>query len=364
MAAQISSIRGLVTVGDDNEILKQRDPITANGGLLKISDFVEILFDDGRVVTIDGPAEFVLDSSFFQVSRFDESMTQITDLANLNTTIDVIENKTLEDTSFNETLGGTNGLNIIDGVNDLIIKGDIDKELNDAEGTANALNETTATPVTRTATIAVTPEETITEELVQTEEETITETITTRDLNEVMSLSVTPIDTIIENSVDLNTVIAKSSAIDPDGSNILYSITSGNEDGYYLINTNTGTITLTQKGVDYVNTGNNLPSFNVNARSTSGEVSSDSVTIDMVNTTTVNDAMLGFEMNSVNNFTEHATAAGDIDGSSQSVSDLDPSVTSVNDAMLGFEMNSVNNFTEDGTSAGDIVTRWFKPKCI
>ncbi len=38
------------------------------------------------------------------------------------------------------------------------------------------------------------------------------------------------------------------------------------------------------------------------------------------------------------------------------VQNLDPAVTTVNDAMTGFEMNEVNNFTEDSTSAGDTVT--------
>ena len=51
--AIISDIRGLVTQGEDGEeILKNKDPISENGGLLTITEFAKIIFDDGREIEI------------------------------------------------------------------------------------------------------------------------------------------------------------------------------------------------------------------------------------------------------------------------------------------------------------------------
>ena len=69
--AIISDIRGLVTQGDNaEEILKDRDPISENGGLLTISEFAKIVFDDGREIVIEGPTQIRLDSSFFENAAF------------------------------------------------------------------------------------------------------------------------------------------------------------------------------------------------------------------------------------------------------------------------------------------------------
>ena len=64
--ATITDIRGLVTQGENaEEILKDRDPISENGGLLTISEFAKIVFSDGREIDIQGPAQVRLDETFF-----------------------------------------------------------------------------------------------------------------------------------------------------------------------------------------------------------------------------------------------------------------------------------------------------------
>ena len=69
--AIISDIRGLVTQGEDGEeILKNKDPISENGGLLTITEFAKIIFDDGREIEIDGPTQIRLDSTFFENAAF------------------------------------------------------------------------------------------------------------------------------------------------------------------------------------------------------------------------------------------------------------------------------------------------------
>ena len=48
--ARITDIRGLVSLNDGEEILKEKDPISENGGILTISDFARIIFDDGSIL--------------------------------------------------------------------------------------------------------------------------------------------------------------------------------------------------------------------------------------------------------------------------------------------------------------------------
>ncbi|RXJ63433.1 hypothetical protein CRV06_07090, partial [Halarcobacter anaerophilus] len=82
--ARITDIKGLVTLdGTSEEILKNRDEISDHGGLLTIAEFAKIIFDDGREVEVTGPVSFNLDSTFFNEGTFEESITQISDLASL-----------------------------------------------------------------------------------------------------------------------------------------------------------------------------------------------------------------------------------------------------------------------------------------
>jgi hypothetical protein len=78
-----------------------------------------------------------------------------------------------------------------------------------------------------------------------------------------------------ENFVVLSTFendeVAVVEAVDPDGIGIIYRI---NEDsGLYYIENSTGTIKLTADGATYVNDAHDLPTFTVDALSTSGTMS-------------------------------------------------------------------------------------------
>ncbi|RXJ77876.1 hypothetical protein CRV03_02585 [Arcobacter sp. F155] len=96
--ARISDIRGLVTIGGEGEeILKNRDLISDHGGILTISEFAKIIFEDGREVEVTGPVSFNLDSSFFNEGTFEDSITQISDLASLEYVNNIIDETNIED---------------------------------------------------------------------------------------------------------------------------------------------------------------------------------------------------------------------------------------------------------------------------
>ncbi|PRM94053.1 hypothetical protein CJ667_10190, partial [Aliarcobacter cryaerophilus] len=77
--ARIADIRGLVSLNDGEEILKEKDPISENGGILTISDFARIIFDDGREIEVQGPVQITLNENFFQTGEFDIQDVQIGD---------------------------------------------------------------------------------------------------------------------------------------------------------------------------------------------------------------------------------------------------------------------------------------------
>ena len=87
--ARITDIRGLVSLNDGEEILKEKDPISENGGILTISDFARIIFDDGREIEVQGPAQIALNENFFQTGEFDIQDVQI---GNLDLAQNVIQN--------------------------------------------------------------------------------------------------------------------------------------------------------------------------------------------------------------------------------------------------------------------------------
>ncbi|MDD5360210.1 MAG: S8 family serine peptidase, partial [Sulfurovaceae bacterium] len=107
------------------------------------------------------------------------------------------------------------------------------------------------------------------------------------DINDPLNLTVTPVTTIIEDSVSEGTVVATSSASDVDGGDIIYSI---DDTINYTINTTTGVVTLTLAGAAIVNSGADLPAFNVTAQSTTGLTSSNTVNVIPPVTTDVNDS--------------------------------------------------------------------------
>ena len=87
--ARITDIRGLVSLNDGEEILKEKDPISENGGILTISDFARIIFDDGREIEVQGPVQIALNENFFQTGEFDIQDVQI---GNLDLAQNVIQN--------------------------------------------------------------------------------------------------------------------------------------------------------------------------------------------------------------------------------------------------------------------------------
>ncbi len=104
------------------------------------------------------------------------------------------------------------------------------------------------------------------------------------EINSALTLNVTPVATLTEDSVAAGTVVATSVASDEDGGDITFTI---DDTTNYAINPITGEITLTATGAAVVNSGANLPDFNVTA------TSSNSIATTAVNpadTTTVNDA--------------------------------------------------------------------------
>ncbi|MCT7544662.1 hypothetical protein, partial [Aliarcobacter cryaerophilus] len=87
--ARIADIRGLVSLNDGEEILKEKDPISENGGILTISDFARIIFDDGREIEVQGPVQITLNENFFQTGEFDIQDVQVGDI---NLAQNIIEN--------------------------------------------------------------------------------------------------------------------------------------------------------------------------------------------------------------------------------------------------------------------------------
>ncbi len=107
-----------------------------------------------------------------------------------------------------------------------------------------------------------------------------------------MKLEVTSALTITEDAVIEGTEVATSIASDEDGEDMTFSI---DDTTHYNIELTTGKVTLTQKGADLVNKGEDLADFNVTAQSTSGETSSNTVTVNPVNTTDVNDTPIAVD---------------------------------------------------------------------
>ncbi|MDB2562567.1 cadherin-like domain-containing protein, partial [Sulfurimonas sp.] len=109
---------------------------------------------------------------------------------------------------------------------------------------------------------------------------------TTTDINDPLSLTVTAVTTLTEDDVSSGTTVATSTASDEDGSAITFTI---DDTSNYSINSTTGEVTLTATGAAVVNSGADLPNFNVTAASTTGLTSSDTVSVNPANTTDVND---------------------------------------------------------------------------
>ena len=114
--------------------------------------------------------------------------------------------------------------------------------------------------------------------------------ITINGTNDVPTIDNVTSSTLTEESVSAGDVVANFSATDVDAGNTLtYSLTEGNDDGYFAINSSTGQVTLTQAGVDAINrdTGADINSIVLKAVASDGTASTGdmtaSVSIDRVN---------------------------------------------------------------------------------
>ena len=104
------------------------------------------------------------------------------------------------------------------------------------------------------------------------------------DTNEALTLTVTPVTAeFIEDATNAGDTVATSSATDPDGTNITYTISDTTN---YSIDATTGEVTLTQAGADIVNGGGNLPDFSVTATSQNGQSSTDTANVNPADTDT------------------------------------------------------------------------------
>ncbi|WP_200415191.1 PT domain-containing protein [Arcobacter sp. FWKO B] len=178
--AKITDIRGLVTLDSGEEILRDRDVISDNGGLLTIREFARILFDNGRSIDVQGPATIRLDENFFQTGTYDILDSQINDNDFTQTVIDGVVDASLD-------------TQLVDAFD---VNADVDTEQldtdmsgrniqgNDLEANLGGINTTTATAET-TQTFATAPTETPIQTSTETPTETPTEEVTEAPTEEV-----------------------------------------------------------------------------------------------------------------------------------------------------------------------------------
>ena len=204
--ARITDIRGLVSLNDGEEILKEKDPISENGGILTISDFARIIFDDGREIEVQGPVQITLNENFFQTGEFDIQDVQVGDI---NLAQNIIEN--LATNLEGEGLLGNQAEGFVrteqldpDNIN--FGNNDIDFVLEDEEQILNPVTDAPAAGETPAAqdTDAGTenPEETTEtpEETTETPEETIPESTT--DVISEQTIDEDTKDSVVEQTVD------------------------------------------------------------------------------------------------------------------------------------------------------------------
>ena len=166
------------------------------------------------------------------------------------------------------------------------------------------------------------------------------------DTNEAITLSAdqTGITITEDSSVD-GTKVAELVANDPDGSAITYTL-SDNAAGLFKIVGNE--LQLTQAGADLVNTGADLPSVEVTAQSTAGQVSTSStITITPSATVDVDDAATITLTLETDTFREDLTNTGDLVASidANDEDDADPTLV-INDNDAGFYELSTNGAGE------------------
>ncbi|MEJ6078825.1 BspA family leucine-rich repeat surface protein [Vibrio sp. 1-Bac 57] len=109
---------------------------------------------------------------------------------------------------------------------------------------------------------------------------TATNTVTTNTINDPIVLTVDLIDILNEDTVKTDTIIATISATDEDGGDISYRLSAADGTNY-KIDSETGEVTLTNAGVTWVNSGEDLPDFKVTAASNTGDTSTTTQTVNL-----------------------------------------------------------------------------------
>ena len=131
-----------------------------------------------------------------------------------------------------------------------------------------------------------------------------------------------------EGSINTNTVVATFTASDLDGDDtVTFSLTSGNDQGYFAIDSSTGVVTLTQAGVDAINSdaGVDLTSLSLGVTASDGSHSSSESTV-TVNIDRINDNAPVMDTAAGSTVTEGSVAAGDV-VATFTASDLDDADT-------------------------------------
>ncbi|WP_435237354.1 Ig-like domain-containing protein [Psychromonas sp. PT13] len=165
--------------------------------------------------------------------------------------------------------------------------------------------------------------------------------------NDPIELTVETTELLTEDTVTTDTVIATASATDEDGGDITYSL-SDDDSTYFVIDSDTGVVTLTDAGVALVNSGEDLPDFTITADSTSGESSTTSEEVNPADTIEYNDAPTAEAETAAVIEGETITgsiATADIDGTVVSVAVSEGSTTPT-----GLTLNADGSYEFDASS--------------
>ena len=255
-----------------------------------------VIDSDTGVVTLTDDGVALVNSgedlpAFTVIAESENSSTStIVDPADTSTVNDPIEltvdttELLTEDTVTTDTVIATASATDEDG-------GDITYSLSDDDSTYFIIDSDTGVVTLTDDGVALVnsgedlPEFTVIAESENSSTSTIVDPADTSTVNDEIELTVETTDLLTEDTVTTDTVIATASATDEDGGDITYSL-SDDDSTYFVIDSDTGVVTLTDEGVALVNRGQDLPEFTVIAES---ENSRTSTIVDPADTSTVND---------------------------------------------------------------------------
>ncbi|HSG02627.1 MAG TPA: Ig-like domain-containing protein, partial [Marinobacterium sp.] len=177
--------------------------------------------------------------------------------------------------------------------------------------------------------------------------DTATLTPPVTEVNDPLTLEMaTPTSFTEGSATEGATVTTVTSATDPDGGAITYSI---DDTTNYAIDSNTGAVTLTAAGAARVNadTGANLPAFTVTATSAGTDGSSDTATLTPP-VTEVNDAPVAIAATA--SVAEDATIKGEVKASDVDLPADTSLIFTTTSTVEGLTLNSDGSYTFDAAS--------------